>query len=70
LLAQPSTYFTFSGSVVTTASELGYAGSLDGHIEVLTLLGGPWDYGDAYSSVASCRSTAHQFTLRRAAGDR
>jgi len=68
LLTSPNTYFTFFGSVVTTANELGYTGSLDGSVEVLTVLGSPWDYGDAYSRVALCRSTGHQFTLRRVAG--
>jgi hypothetical protein len=64
-LAAPSTFVTIFGSVVTTPNEAGYAGFLDGNIEVLALLGGPWDLGDVYSRVALCRSTKHQFTLTR-----
>jgi hypothetical protein len=63
----PNTYFTFFGSAVTKATENGYAGLLDGNIELLAVLNGPWDYygGDEYTRLASCRSTAHQFTLMR-----
>lgn len=64
LLTPPNTYFTFFGSVVITPDENGYSGTLDGNIEVLTL-SGPWDYGDAYTRLAYCRSTGHQFMLIR-----
>jgi len=65
LLAPPGLYVTFFGSVVTTANENGYSGTLDGSVEVLTPLGGPWDLGDAYARMALCRSTGHQFLLVR-----
>ena len=66
----PNTYFTFFGSAVTTATENGYAGLLDGSVELLAVLNGPWDYGggDDYAKLASCRSTTHQFTLTRSTG--
>jgi hypothetical protein len=66
----PNTYLTFFGSVVTTPTESGYSGLLNGNVELLKVLNGPWDIpmGDDYTKLASCQSTAHQFTLARSSG--
>ena len=61
-----TTYFTFFGSVVATPDGDGYSGTLDGSLEVITVPGPgvPW-WDSLFQRQASCRSAAHQFTLRR-----
>lgn len=58
------TSLTVYGSVTATANDNGYAGTLDGAFETLSLRG-YWDYGDDYQRIASCRSERHQFVLTR-----
>lgn len=58
-LAAP-TLFSVSGSVVTTVSPAGLAGSLDGVIETLEDLS-----PGKFQRIASCRSSGHQFVFSR-----
>jgi hypothetical protein len=57
------TSFTFFGSVAVTATTRGYAGTLDGSIEVLSMPG-PWDYNSPYP-IARCISSSHRVVLTR-----
>ena len=51
------------GSVVVTPAGSGYAGTLDGSIDLL-MMDGYWDYY-GHQVLASCKSASHQFTLAR-----
>ena len=58
-------YVAIYGSVVVTPAGSGYAGTLDGSIDVL-LMDGYWDYGgNGHQVLASCKSATHQFNLAR-----
>ena len=60
-----SMFFTAFGSVSAAPSGSGYAGTLTGSFDVMTLPG-PWDYSsDRYERRAVCQSAGHRFVLTR-----
>ena len=60
-----SMYFNVSGVASAASTDSGYAGTLNGSFEVLTLPG-PWDYGQPlYTRGPTCQSSSHRFTLSR-----
>jgi hypothetical protein len=60
-----SMFFAAYGLVSAAPTADGYAGTLDGGFEVLTLPG-PWDYGArVYERRAVCHSSSHRFALTR-----
>jgi hypothetical protein len=56
-------YLAIHGSVILVPTARGYAGTLDGAIDVLNMPG-YWDYGD-YDRIASCKSPTHQVEAAR-----
>jgi hypothetical protein len=60
-----SMFFAAYGLASASPTANGYAGTLDGGLEIITLPG-PWDYGaPVYERRAVCQSSSHRFVLTR-----
>jgi hypothetical protein len=61
----PLHHLTFFGQVLAPAARGGFAGTLDGNIDVISFPS-PWDYGTReYEVVARCHAVDHAFVLAR-----